>query len=173
MPTVDVTITYLEMRDPRALRARLVSRGGLMLTLVNPPSAEVNASFYGAVGGGYHWTDRLLWSDAEWSTELRREGTETWLLAVDGVDAGFFELTMPEPGIREILLFGLLPGFEGQGLGAHLLTCAVQRAWAAGATMVIVNTCTLDHPGALPNYLARGFRITGTRTERRELPEPA
>ena len=171
MRAVDVTITYLEMSRPDALRPRLASRGGLTLALVSPPSAEVNAYLYQAVGDGYHWLDRRTWTDAEWNTELRCDGTETWVLSVDGAEAGFFELTMPAPGIREILYLGLLPGFEGQGLGAHLLTLAVQRAWSAGATQVIVNTCTLDHPSALPNYLARGFEIVGTRTERRELPE--
>jgi len=171
MPAVDVTITYLAMRSPGALRPRLASRGGLVLSLVDPPSAEVNAYLYGAVGEAYHWLDRRTWTDAEWNTELRLEGTETWVLAVDGAEAGFFELTMPAPGIREIIYLGLLPGFEGQGLGAHLLTLAVQRAWSAGATKVIVNTCTLDHPSALPNYLARGFEVVDTRTERRELPE--
>ncbi len=173
MSATDVTITYLEMRSLDALRPRLAARGGLSLALVDPPSAEVNARLYGLVGAGYQWNDRLAWSDAEWNTELRCDGTETWILSADGAEAGFFELTMPAAGIREILYLGLLPGSEGQGLGAHLLTLAVQRAWTAGAGRVIVNTCTLDHPGALPNYLARGFEIVGTKTERRELREHA
>ena len=173
MPPVDVTVTYREMCAASALRPRLLPHAGLALARVDPPSAAVNAFLYGTVGAAYQWNDRLTWTDAEWNTELRREGTETWILAVDGVQAGFFELTMPTPGIREISYFGLFPGFEGHGLGAHLLTLAVQRAWAAGAAKVIINTCTLDHPGAKPNYLARGFEITGSRTERRELPEQA
>jgi GNAT superfamily N-acetyltransferase len=55
----------------------------------------------------------------------------------------------------------MLPAFTGRGLGGRLLTHAVQRAWthAAGVATrrVWVNTCTLDHPAALANYLARGF----------------
>ncbi len=33
-----------------------------------------------------------------------------------------------------------------------------------------VNTCTLDHPSALPNYLKRGFAIVRTEVQRRTLP---
>jgi hypothetical protein len=47
----------------------------------------------------------------------------------------------------------------------------VERAWEAGADRVLVNTCTLDHPQALPNYLARGFEVVRKRTEWRMLPE--
>ena len=52
----------------------------------------------------------------------------------------------------------------GCGLGRHLLTCAVEVAWAIGASRVWLHTCTLDDPAALPNYLARGF--TPYKTER-------
>lgn len=166
---IDVTITYLEMAHPDDLRPRRATHPGLALRRVEPPSPALNAHLYEAVGGAYQWNDRRAWTMEQWSEELEREGTETWLLTLDGREAGFFELTMPSARVREILYFGLLPGFEGQGLGAHLLTCAVERAWAAGAERVIVNTCTLDHPGALPNYLARGFSVVRTRTERREI----
>jgi len=48
--------------------------------------------------------------------------------------------------------FGLLPDAIGQGLGKHLLSCAVRDAWALGPARVWLHTCTLDHPAALPNY---------------------
>ena len=173
MAAVDVTITFLEMEHPSMLRPKRVAREGVALVRVDPPTAEVAARFYRDVGGAYHWLDRAAWAAAQWTEELSREGSELWVLRVDGEDAGFFEMLMPRPGVREIHYFGLLPGFEGQGLGSHLLTMAVERGWDAGADQVILNTCTLDHPSALPNYLARGFEIVGTRTERRELPEHA
>jgi len=40
---------------------------------------------------------------------------------------------------------------------------------AAGASRVWVHTCTLDHPGALPNYIARGFRVYKEETDYQEL----
>ena len=68
---------------------------------------------------------------------------------------------MPDGSI-EIAYFGLLREFLGRGLGGHLLTQAVQRAWEAGASRVWVHTSTLDHPAALPNYLKRGFKVYKT-----------
>jgi len=171
MPAVTVTITYLEMEHPAMLCAALVNRDDVTFEQVIPPAAEVAARFYAAVGHGYYWIDRAEWSLDQWRDELRLPGCELWILRVDGEEAGYVQLTQPSPQTREILYLGLLPGFEGQGLGAHLLTRAVERAWAAGADRVLVNTCTLDHPAALNNYLARGFEAVRTRAEIRELPE--
>ena len=58
----------------------------------------------------------------------------------------------------EIVYFGLLPAHTAKGIGGWALTEAVRRAWEMGANRVWVHTCDLDHPGALANYLARGFR---------------
>mgnify|MGYP001318986016 CR=1 FL=1 len=173
MPAVEVTISYLEMEHPSMLRSHRVEREGVTVDRMEPPSPEVAARFYREVGAAYHWRDRLGWTLAQWNEELSREGAELWVLRVEGVDAGFFQLLMPRARVREIHYFGLLPGFEGQGLGAHLLTLAIDRAWGAGADRVIVNTCTLDHPSALSNYRARGFEVVRTHTERRELPGQA
>jgi GNAT superfamily N-acetyltransferase len=171
MPAVEVTITYLEMEHPAMLHARHAARAGVSLERVDPPEADIAARFYADVGSVYFWLDRAEWTDAQWADDLARTGTELWILRVDTGDAGYFHLTRPAPRTYEILYLGLLPGFEGQGLGAHLLTCAIERAWEAGADRVMVNTCTLDHPSALSNYLARGFEPVRTRTEWRELPE--
>ena len=52
-----------------------------------------------------------------------------------------------------------------------MLTEAAEAAWALGASRVWLHTCTLDHPGALANYLARGFRPFRTETYETDLPE--
>jgi GNAT superfamily N-acetyltransferase len=74
-------------------------------------------------------------------------------------------------GDIELASFGILPQFTGQGLGGHLLTCAVRRAWQGGASRVWLHTSSFDHPWALRNYLARGFRIVKTETSPKELPD--
>ena len=38
------------------------------------------------------------------------------------------------------------------------LRAAIDAAWGMGARGVTVNTCTADHPRALPSYLRAGFR---------------
>ncbi len=66
----------------------------------------------------------------------------------------------------EIAYFGLLPEFIGRGLGGDLLTSAIENAWAWSPApfRVWVHTCNRDHPGALANYQARGFKIYKTVT---------
>ena len=56
------------------------------------------------------------------------------------------------------------------GLGGWALTEAVRRGWDMGAGRVWVHTCDLDHPGALANYLARGFTVFKTETKEEDLP---
>lgn len=60
----------------------------------------------------------------------------------------------------EIAYFGLAPRFIGEGIGGYFLSHAITSAWSwDGTKRVWVHTCTLDHPGALPNYQARGMTI--------------
>jgi len=122
-------------------------------------SGSVNRSLYERVGGDWHWTDQLIWSDQQWRAYASRPQLETWVASVEGLAAGYFELDTDGNGNTEIAYFGLLPAFLGRGLGKHLLCAAIQRAWESGATRIWVHTCTLDHPHALGNYLARGFTV--------------
>ena len=80
-----------------------------------------------------------------------------------GAIAGYFELVRRADARGavevELLYFGLVAEAQGRGLGRRLLERAIAEAWALGAERMVLNTCTLDHPAALPNYLARGFRV--------------
>ncbi|MHC4106046.1 MAG: GNAT family N-acetyltransferase, partial [Planctomycetota bacterium] len=59
------------------------------------------------------------------------------------------------------------------GIGRQLLTAAVERAWQMGARRVLVHTNTRDHPHALGNYQARGFRIFKEEQKYIDLPNEA
>ena len=87
--------------------------------------------------------------------------------------AGYVELEKKGGDVVEIDYMGLLPSFIGGGLGAHLLTLAVERALAMGATRVLLNTCNLDHPKARANYEARGFKAVRTEVKIKEIPTDA
>jgi GNAT superfamily N-acetyltransferase len=114
---------------------------------------------YTEVGRDYQWVDRLGWTDEDVRRYLDGPGLELWILR-DGADvAGYFELRRDALGSVEIAYFGLLPAFTGRGFGRYLLAAAVTRAWALDAVRVWVHTSSLDHPLALPNYLARGFAV--------------
>jgi ribosomal protein S18 acetylase RimI-like enzyme len=154
-----VTRTYLEMRNPAALRAARVETERVIVTRAKPATPGLWRWLYTEVGRDYRWVDRLPWTDAEARAYLEDPNVSLWLLKVEGATAGYFELRSEPDGSVEIVYFGLLPAFTGRGLGAHLLTEAVERAWASGAKRVWLHTCSLDHPAAIPNYLSRGFTI--------------
>ena len=170
MPAIDVTVHYLEMPARGDLRQKFSSRPGVVFSLVPSPIPELNRFFYAAIGGDWFWLERRQWTLAQWLEWLNRPELETWVLSVDGIPAGYVEIEKRTNGDAELMYFGLLAPFVGWGLGAHLLSVAVSRAWDLGASRVMLNTCTLDHPGALGNYLARGFREYRTEVKRKEIP---
>jgi GNAT superfamily N-acetyltransferase len=168
--TVDVTTWHLEMRQPEDLRGRPAPQADVMVARAEIPSPEFSRFLYTAVGGDWYWTDRLTWDYDDWSRHLARPEVETWVAYASGTPAGYFELKAPGDGDVEIISFGLLPAFIGRGIGGYLLTVAVQRAWALGASRVWLGTCSLDGPHALANYQARGFRVYHQEVAPRKRP---
>jgi GNAT superfamily N-acetyltransferase len=164
---VDVTTYYLGMLDPRQLRPRAGGYG--WIASLAPREIAVNRDFYRRVGAEWVWIERLSWSDERWRAYVNRPGLETWIAHLDDEPVGYFELDdQPSIGV-EIAYFGLLPAFIGRGLGGVLLTEAITRAWQRTPARVWVHTCTLDHPQALANYLARGFEIYKTETHQQSI----
>jgi GNAT superfamily N-acetyltransferase len=159
--------TYLEMREPSALRPADPAPGATRIERVDNCPPAFWRFLYTEVGRRYHWFDRLPWSDEQIREYLQDPAVSLHVLWVAGAPAGYFELRMEPDGAVEIVYFGLLEDFTGRGLGGHMLTEAVRLAWSQGATRVWLHTNTLDHPAALPNYLKRGFQVT--RTEEYEV----
>ena len=151
--------TYLEMREPAALRAGRVNDPAVRIEQVHDCPPSFWRYLYTEVGRAYRWVDRLPWTDAQIREYLEDPAVTLWLMTVSGAPAGYFELRRDEDGATEIVYFGLIEEFTGRGLGRHLLTEAVATAWRSGASRVWLHTCSLDHPAALPNYLARGFEV--------------
>jgi GNAT superfamily N-acetyltransferase len=93
------------------------------------------------------------------------------VLYEEGTPGAYFELDGSTETDVEIAYLGVLPVFTGRRLGAWLLTMAIQRGFAMGATRVWVHTCTLDSPSALANYKARGMRVFKEHSEPIDLPD--
>jgi GNAT superfamily N-acetyltransferase len=166
-----VTTTHLEMTDPSDLRPARTSSVAFDLVRAEIACPELNRFLYTAVGAAWWWYSRLPWDRSRWLAYLDRPDLQTWVAYVSGTPAGYFELERKSEGNVEIAYFGLLPDFIGRGLGAELLTAAIRRAWAMGAKRVWVHTCDLDHPRALANYRARGFRVFDVESKVEELPD--
>jgi GNAT superfamily N-acetyltransferase len=148
------------MRAPGRLVPAVSPVPGMRIDQVVSCPSSFYRYLYAEVGRGYHWVDRLAWTDEMIAAHLSIPGLTLWVLRVQGAPAGYFELRPWDDGSIEIAYFGLLPEFVGKGLGKMLLSFATERAWDTHPTRVWVHTCTFDHPAALPNYLARGFVIT-------------
>jgi len=159
----ELKTTYtLDMRHPDDLQPKRVEWPGLRIERLTVPCPEYLKFLHTVIGHAYRWAGREDWTREDWIAYAGREDLETWVAYVGGTPAGYFEMEKHPLGEVHILNFGLIVQFIGQGLGGHLLTAAVERAWEWGATVVWLSTCSHDHPHALKNYLARGFRIAHT-----------
>lgn len=171
MAPVAVVRTYLEMDSPHRLTGRAPIPPGYVVRQERCDPA-LYRELYDGVGAAYHWRDRRLWTDEQFREHLDRPGIGVWVLRQGAAPLGFFELARHDDGSVEIAYFGLMPAGIGRGLGRALLTAAVDAAWSLTPrpARVWLHTCTLDHPAALANYLARGFQVTRTESYTVDLP---
>ncbi|MDX1605226.1 MAG: GNAT family N-acetyltransferase [Candidatus Competibacterales bacterium] len=169
---VPVTVYFLEMTSPSDLRPAEIGTSGLQVVRVERTVPEFNRFLYTAVGGEWYWIDRLGWNYGDWQRWLTQTGVETWVGYQNGAPVGYYELQRLEQSVN-IAYFGLLSGAIGRGLGKRLLTHAVRRGWRHETRRLTLNTCSLDHPNALANYQARGFRVIRETREMRHLPPRA
>lgn len=167
---VSVRRTHLELRRPDELRPGRPPGEPVQLLPRRPISAMDYLELYALVGELWLWRDRLAWTQEELDRYLASPDVHVWSAHVRGTTAGYFELRQHTDRAVELMYFGLAPMFIGRGLGGWLLTRAVQEAFALNASRVRLNTCTLDAPQALPNYLARGFTIVSEDQYLLEVP---
>src|SRR5262249_30994722 len=126
-----VTTTYLEM-FAHLQRAVPPPKGGLAVVHAEKPPVAYYRSLYDAVGRDYDWTSRKKLSDAELAALLNDPRLEVHVLLAEGVPAGFAELDWRTEGEIELVQFGLMPEFIGQGLGRYFLQWTIDRAWSYG-----------------------------------------
>ena len=87
-----------------------------------------------------------------------------------GEEAGMLELDFRSRGDCLIRFLGLVPELAGRGHGRWLFAQALALCWRETVGRVRVNTCTLDHPAALPSYLRAGFSARARAFE--SFPDP-
>lgn len=160
----EITVYYLEMTSP-AQHNEKPAANGLQLQESLVKQGKVNRFLYDLVGEDWQWLDKQTWTSERWEEYACAENLRTWIAYCEGSIAGYFELQKNNEKDTELAYFGLAPAFVGRGFGGFLLSQAITTAWAWSNTdRIIVNTCTLDHPGALANYKARGFQVYEEKT---------
>ncbi len=167
--THDVKVYYLEMLG-HSRRFIPPPRDDLTIIHARQPSVAYYRFLYDAVGAAYHWLSRKKLSDQELATILNNSLNEVHVLLAHGVPAGFAELDRRREGEIELVQFGLVGEFIGQGLGKYFLQWTIDKAWSYQPRRFWLHTCTLDHPAALPNYLKGGFAIYKEEMIQRDLP---
>ena len=182
-PVRGEVVTFLEMTTPGQLRP-----GRVVLALALTPTTVAEESLVRAtivrVGAAYRWPSAVWPADAweTWLADPRRQsfllraGNDTCLddTCLDDTGpagvVGIVETQVHPPHDVEITSFGLVPEHVGTGIGGHALTLAVRLAWDLDhpaideVRRVWLHTSSFDHPRALANYRARGFRPYRTQT---------
>jgi GNAT superfamily N-acetyltransferase len=155
---VAVTVTFLRMERPPPTPAPGLPTGYQIVRAAGP-TVGFYRYLYNTVGADYVWWLRRTMPDTELATLLKSPSISIHTLYAGGEPAGFFELddrTWPDVNLS---YFGLLPHAVGTGVGYAFLRQAVDAVWRHGARGMTVNTCTADHPRALPTYQRAGFKV--------------
>ena len=168
MPRIDVTTYYLEMLAAPG-QSVPPPRHNLGVVLARKPTIAYYRFLYDSVGGRHNWTSRKKLTDTELAILIHDPRMENHVLMVDGVPAGFAELDRRKDDEIELVQFGLIPEFIGQGLGRFFLNWTVQKAWSYQPKRFWLHTCTQDHKAALPNYLKAGFVLYKEEVKQKDI----
>ena len=163
--TEEVKRNYLEINTLQNLKEGIKLSNDYSLSLINPINFQLNKFFYKNIGKKHKWTDRLVWTEAQWIDYVSSKKIKTYILKYQNDLAGYFELIFHSDEKEvEIAYFGLLEEFQSKKLGSYLLSQAIKKSFNSKINRVWVHTCSLDHKNALKNYIARGMKIFKTET---------
>ena len=156
---IPVQRNFLELKDLKNLRTNSTNKNKYLVKKIKP-DFQLNKFFYKQVGKKHRWIDRLSWSDEKWINYISNKNLETYIICECEELVGFFELLHnPELQETEISYFGLLEEYIGKGIGGYALSEAIRKSFEKNIRRVWLHTCTLDHPNALKNYIARGMTV--------------
>jgi ribosomal protein S18 acetylase RimI-like enzyme len=163
--TEEVERNYLEINSIRDLNEVVKPNKDCSLSLLEPINFQLNKFFYKNIGKKHKWTDRLVWTEAQWIDYVSNKKIKTYILKYQNDLAGYFELIFHSDEKEvEIAYFGLLEEFQNKKLGSYLLSQAIKKSFNSKVNRVWVHTCSLDHKNALKNYIARGMKIFKSET---------
>ena len=162
-------VTYMERTEPPDNRA-LSAPAKTSFTQETGISVSTYRKKVLQVGEDWLWWERVVLDDDELRQSIEDAGTEFHFLRVAGKFAGFVEHYKSAEDARAIRYFGLMPDFIGCGLGGYMMRALIFAAWRPGLKRITLDTCDLDHPGALGFYHHHGF--VETRSEVLEAEDP-
>lgn len=154
---IPMVVTFLEMAAKPAALPPPAPRGKIAIMRATNPPVHFYRYLYNTVGDAYYWVDRRKLNDDALAAIIQDPKVELYVLYAEGNPAGFAELDFRDSTAGQLAYFGLMPEAVGRRLGYFFLYHSVTNAWDHPITKLLVNTCTLDHPRALPLYQRLGF----------------
>lgn len=167
---VPMTVTFLEMHHRPSALPPPVPKGKVAIFRTDNPPIHFYRYLYTTIGGPWLWVERRKMRDETLSAIISDPLNELYVLYVGGCPAGMGEIDFRKPDVAQIAYFGLVPDYIGRHLGYFFLYHIVANAWGHAVKKVTVNTCTLDHPRALPLYQRMGFQPYSRAERYIELP---
>lgn len=146
------TLTHLEMND-----ASWHTRSRRPPLALRPIHGRTVRDLTLRVGAPFAWPSQH-WTDTQWDAYLANPAHLHWAPVLDDEPLGILSVDTTQAPDHEIDSFGLLPEHIGAGHGGPFLDAALDLVWQLPAHRVWLHTSSDDHPHALGNYLARGFR---------------
>ena len=162
---IPMTVTFLRMDSKPSALPPPQPKGRVAILKATQPPVHFYRYLYDTIGDAYYWVDRRRLNDSQLSEILEHPQVELYVLYAEGVPAGMAELDLREAATGQLAYFGLMPEAIGKRLGYFFLYHACMNAWSRPISKFLVNTCTLDHPRALPLYQRMGF-VPYSREER-------
>jgi GNAT superfamily N-acetyltransferase len=154
---IPMTVTFLEMTAKPPALPPPTPRGKIAMLRAANPAVHFYRYLYDTIGDAYFWVDRRKLKDEALAAIIQDPKVELYVLYTEGNPAGLAELDFRDGSTGQLAYFGLMPEAVGKRLGYFFLYNAIANAWAHPISKLLVNTCTLDHPRALPLYQRLGF----------------
>mgnify|MGYP001224620529 CR=1 FL=1 len=171
---VPVELRFLQIGSRAQIRPKRTKNSKTRISKMQNPNPKFTQWLYQHIGRDWWWVGRYYWSMDQWKNRFRNPSVSLWLMETSSKlemhPAGYYELEKHEASDIEISSFGLLPHSIGKGLGGHMLTDGLERAFDMGAKRVWVETSSLDHRYALENYKARGMEVYMIRQHMLSVP---
>jgi GNAT superfamily N-acetyltransferase len=167
---IPMTVTFLEMNAKPAVLPPPQPKGKVALLRCEKPPTHFYRYLYDTIGQDYYWVDRKKLAPEALAEVIHDPANQLFVLYTDGCPAGMAELDFRKEGTCNISYFGLMPEAIGKRLGFFFLYHTCINAWLSPIRRLTINTCTLDHPRALPLYQRMGFRPYDRQERFVELP---
>jgi GNAT superfamily N-acetyltransferase len=173
MAPVEIIVTFLEMTQEPLLQVAPPSKLKLMLMRAEKPAVGFYRYLCRAIGKPYRGQAREGLSDTDLAAIIHDDAVEIWVAYANGQPAGYFELDASKAPERvELEYLGILPDFQGLGMGKWLIAEAIRACWSRKPQRIIVQTSSLDSPAAFTLYQKMGFVPYAREEQTMEIESP-